>query len=153
MLYVGGYGPDAALILRTARELGDDLQLIGGDGVGMDGFWSIAGDLGERTIFSDRPEHATGPTQRRSSSGFKAADWAHAWAASRRMPRFRCGPGGRARRHVRVGSGREMLRRGRFETVVGRVTFDHKGDLEGAVWQWKLWTGGDYVPLDRLVSQ
>ena len=56
VLYVGGYGRDAGLILRTARELGDDLQLIGGDGISMDGFWSIAGDLGERTIFSDRPE-------------------------------------------------------------------------------------------------
>ena len=64
VLYVGGYGPDAGLILRTARELGDDLQLIGGDGIGMDGFWSIAGDLGERTIFSDRPECATAPTRR-----------------------------------------------------------------------------------------
>ena len=46
-----------------------------------------------------------------------------------------------------------MLRRGRFETVLGRVTFDSKGDLEGAVWQWKVWIDGDYVPLNGLATQ
>jgi branched-chain amino acid transport system substrate-binding protein len=56
VLYVGGYGPDAALILRTARERANDLRLVGGDGLGMDEFWSIAGELGERTIFSGRPD-------------------------------------------------------------------------------------------------
>jgi branched-chain amino acid transport system substrate-binding protein len=30
MVYVGGYGPDAARIVRAAREHGDDLQLVGG---------------------------------------------------------------------------------------------------------------------------
>ena len=30
--------------------------MIGGDGLGMDGFWAVAGVLGERTIFSDFPD-------------------------------------------------------------------------------------------------
>ena len=40
-----------------------------------------------------------------------------------------------------------MLRRGRFDTVLGRVAFDEKGDLKGASWQWQQWTDGTYVPL------
>ena len=108
VLYVGGYGPDAALILRTARELGDDLQLIGGDGLGMDGFWSIAGESGERTIFSDRPDARDRPDaaaliarfQSRGlgtrMGGLEAYATVQVWAA-----------GGRARRHVRARSGRE----------------------------------------------
>jgi hypothetical protein len=44
----------------------------------------------------------------------------------------------------------EALRRGRFDTVLGRVAFDYKGDLEHAAWQWKVWTDGDYVPLQHL---
>jgi branched-chain amino acid transport system substrate-binding protein len=154
VLYVGGYGPDAGLILRTARELGDDLQLIGGDGISMDGFWSIAGDLGERTIFSDRPEARHRPDaaalierfQGRGlgtrMGGLEAYATMQVWAqAVERAGTFESAAVER------------MLRRGRFETVLGRVTFDHKGDLEGAVWQWKAWTGGDYVPLDRLFTQ
>jgi branched-chain amino acid transport system substrate-binding protein len=154
VLYVGGYGPDAGIILRTARELGDDLQLIGGDGIAMDGFWSIAGDLGERTIFSDRPEARDRPDaaalierfQGRGlgtrMGGLEAYATMQVWAqAVERAGTFESAAVER------------MLRRGRFETVLGRVTFDHKGDLEGAVWQWKVWTGGDYVPLDRLFTQ
>jgi branched-chain amino acid transport system substrate-binding protein len=56
ILYVGGYGREAGLILRTARERGDRLQLVGGDGLGMDGFWAEAGAAGDGTIFSARPE-------------------------------------------------------------------------------------------------
>jgi branched-chain amino acid transport system substrate-binding protein len=154
VLYVGGYGPDAALILRTAREIGDDLQLIGGDGMSMDGFWSIAGDLGERTIFSDRPEVRDRPDaaaliERFQSrglgtrmGGLEAYATIQVWAqAVERAGTFESAAVER------------MLRRGRFETVLGRVAFDRKGDLQRAFWQWKVWTGGDYVPLDGLASQ
>jgi branched-chain amino acid transport system substrate-binding protein len=154
VLYVGGYGPDAALILRTARDLGDDLQLIGGDGISMDGFWSIAGDLGERTIFSDRPEVRDRPDaaaliERFQSrglgarmGGIEAYATIQVWAqAVERAGTFESAAVER------------MLRRGRFESVLGRVAFDPKGDLKRAVWQWKVWTGGDYVPLDGLASQ
>ena len=34
--------------------------------------------------------------------------------------------------------------------MLGPVAFDDKGDLEDAAWQWKVWTDGDYVPLEHL---
>ena len=40
-----------------------------------------------------------------------------------------------------------MLRRGRFETVLGPVVFDDKGDLEKGAWQWQVWSDGNYQPL------
>ena len=55
VLYLGGYGPDAARILLALRARGDDLQLVGGDGLGMDEFWTIAGEAGAGTLFSTRP--------------------------------------------------------------------------------------------------
>ena len=33
------------------------------------------------------------------------------------------------------------------------VAFDEKGDLEDAAWQWKVWTDGDYVPLEKFATQ
>ena len=45
------------------------------------------------------------------------------------------------------------LRRGRFDTVLGPVAFDGKGDLEGAAWQWRVWTDGEYIPLEQLATQ
>jgi branched-chain amino acid transport system substrate-binding protein len=154
VLYVGGYGSDAGRILRTARERGDDLQLIGGDGLGMDGFWAVVGDLGERTIFSDFPDVRDRPdaaavlerfqgrglgTRTFGLGAYAAVQvWAHAVERARTFE-----PASVAR----------MLRRGRFETVLGRVAFDGKGDLENAAWQWKVWTDGTYVPLAQSATQ
>ena len=154
VLYIGGYGPDAGRILRTARERGDDLQLIGGDGLGMDGFWSVAGDLGERTIFSDRPDVRVRPDAAAVLERFRSRGlgtrtfglgayaavqvWAQAVERARTFEPARVA---------------QMLRRGRFESVLGRVAFDAKGDLKGAAWQWKVWTDGTYVPLEQSASQ
>ncbi|HYZ26842.1 MAG TPA: branched-chain amino acid ABC transporter substrate-binding protein [Geminicoccaceae bacterium] len=154
VLYVGGYGPDAALILRTARERGDDLRLLGGDGLGMDEFWSVAGDFGERTIFSGRPDVRHRPDAaalldrfrghglRPRTSGLGAYAAVQVWAEAVE----RAGT-------LDLPAVARSLRRGRFDTVLGRVAFDRKGDLRGAAWQWKAWTDGDYVPLELLATQ
>jgi branched-chain amino acid transport system substrate-binding protein len=41
----------------------------------------------------------------------------------------------------------KILHRGGFETVLGRVAFDSKGDLEGASWEWQQWIDGRQVPI------
>jgi branched-chain amino acid transport system substrate-binding protein len=154
VLYVGGYGPDAGRIVRNARERGDGFQLIGGDGVGMDGFWSVAGKFGERTIFSGRPDVRNRPDaaailerfRRRGLgsgiSGLGAYAAVQVWAQAVE----RAGS-------VELSAVAETLRRSRFQTVLGRVEFDQKGDLEDAAWQWKVWTNGDYVPLETFATQ
>ncbi|RUU01902.1 branched-chain amino acid ABC transporter substrate-binding protein, partial [Mesorhizobium sp. USDA-HM6] len=35
-----------------------------------------------------------------------------------------------------------------FDTVIGRIGFDDKGDLSAQSWIWYVWRGGTYVPLD-----
>jgi branched-chain amino acid transport system substrate-binding protein len=154
VLYIGGYGPDAGLILRTAHERGDDLQLVGGDGLSMDGFWTVAGDEGEGTIFSYRPDVRDRPDAAELLARFQAR------GLDRRLGRLssyaavqvwaqaveRAGT-------IQLASVAKELRRGRFETVLGPVAFDRKGDLEGAAWQWKVWRDGDYVPLNGLATR
>jgi branched-chain amino acid transport system substrate-binding protein len=149
VLYVGGYGPDAGLILRTARAQGHDLQLVGGDGLGMEEFWSVAGAAGEGTIFSARPSihrdsdvaairaalRLGGPGPGSGGTGAYAAVAAWAQAVER------------AGTDDLAAVARE-LRRGRYRTVLGPVAFDRKGDLQGAAWEMQVWSDGDYAPLD-----
>ena len=153
VLYIGGYGPDAGLILRSARESGDDLQMIGGDGLDMEGFWSVAGEFGERTIFSGRPDVRNRPAaaavlERIRSRGLRPlATGLGTYAAVQVW----------AQAVTRAGTPElaavtRALRRGHFDTVLGRVAFDAKGDLESAAWQWQVWTDGAYMPLDQLAS-
>jgi branched-chain amino acid transport system substrate-binding protein len=151
VLYVGGYGPDAGLILRTARERNYDLQLVGGDGVGMDGFWTVTGDVGEGTIFSGRPDVRGRPAAAELITRFQAQGLGsrigglgsyaavQVWAqAVERAGSLELAPVARA------------LRRGRFDTVLGRVAFNRKGDLTDAAWQWKVWRNGDSAPLEQF---
>ena len=148
VLYVGGYGPDAARILRAVRARGETLQLVGGDGLGMDEFWTIAGRIGEGTLFSARPSPAALPAAAEVMAEFQARGlgtrsaglatyaavqvWAQAVerAGSLELPAVA-----------------GMLRRGRFTSVLGPVAFDNNGDLEDASWQWRRWSGGTYLPL------
>jgi branched-chain amino acid transport system substrate-binding protein len=151
VLYIGGYGADAGAVMRSLRPQGDQVQLIGGDALGGEEFWLAAGAAGEGTIFSARP----------------AIRWGSEAAAVRAALRGRGpGPGGVAAYAAvevwaqaveRAGTAAaslvaEELRRGRFDTVLGRVAFDDKGDLRGAGWQMQIWSDGDYRPLDRHVA-
>ena len=148
VLFLGGYGPDAGRIIRALRAGGDDLQLVGGHGLGMDEFWKIAGEAGTGTLFTTRPKpkglpaatellnrlRAQDPGTRSAGLGWYAAVqvWAQAVARAGTLD---------------VAAVAKMLRRRHFDTVLGRLTFDPKGDLEGASWQWQQWTDGTYVPL------
>ena len=44
----------------------------------------------------------------------------------------------------------ETLRASQFDTVLGRVGFDQKGDVTGAnTFVWYVWKGGELVPLEE----
>lgn len=144
--YLGGYGPDAGRIVRTAKMRGRELRLVGGHALGMAEFWETAAAAGEGTIFTGRRDEgrtdsrplrelrARGLGQRPTSLASYAAVeiWAQAVA--------RAGT-------AEPGAVTVALHRGRFGTVIGKVAFDGKGDLEGAAWQWQVWRNGDYEPL------
>ena len=148
-LYLGGYGPDAARILLALRARADDLQLVGGDGLGMGEFWTIAGKAGAGTLFSTRPDPKGLPAAaevmaRLQAQGLRSLRASGlGWYAAVQVW---------ARAVERAGTAdlaavARTLRRGHFDTVLGRVAFDQKGDLEGATWQWQVWQDGNYAPL------
>lgn len=50
---------------------------------------------------------------------------------------------------VRTKAVAEALRAHEFETVLGRIGFDEKGDVTGyKPFSWYVWKDGDYVPVD-----
>jgi branched-chain amino acid transport system substrate-binding protein len=151
VLYVGGYGPDAARILLALRARGDDLQLVGGDGLSMDEFWTIAGKDGAGTLFSTRPNPKGLPAaaellDRLRAKGLGMSSAGLGWYAAVQVWAQAVERAGKLDLPAVV----KMLHRGRFDTVLGPVTFDEKGDLAGAAWQWQLWDNGTYRPLSEL---
>jgi branched-chain amino acid transport system substrate-binding protein len=151
LLYVGGYGPDAGRIARAARERGSDLQLVGGDGLGMEEFWAEAGSAGEGTVFTARHDPSGEPSAAPVLQAFRALGLGplptglDAYAAVQVW----------AEAATRAGTAEpakvvQALHRGRFATALGKVAFDEKGDVEGAVWQWQVWRDGAYAPWQPM---
>ena len=148
VLYIGGYGPDAGLILRTARGEGHDIQLIGGDGIGMGEFWSVVGHAGEGAVFTRRPVMNDHPITTKLLAEFESRGLGTrtggmgAYAAVQVWGRAveRAGT-------IELGPVAAALRHGRFTTVLDHIAFDRKGDLKGADWQWKVWSDGSRLPI------
>jgi branched-chain amino acid transport system substrate-binding protein len=149
--YIGGYGPDAARIVRVLRERGDRLRLVGGHALGMAEFWELAGAAGAGTVFTGRTD--VGPADSRVLHELRARGlgWRPTSLATYAAVEVWAQAAERAGTVDPV-TATETLHRARFESVLGRVAFDAKGDLKDAGWRWQVWTNGDYEPLTSAVA-
>jgi branched-chain amino acid transport system substrate-binding protein len=148
VLYYAGYAPDAALLLRSAREELNDLQLVGGDALALEDFGLIAGPASEGTLFTNypdprrRPEAAavaarlTSPGARMGSLMTYAALQVWVQAVDKANT-------------LKTTAVAEVLHSQEFETILGRIGFDAKGDVAGnETFVWYQWQGGDIRPVD-----
>jgi branched-chain amino acid transport system substrate-binding protein len=148
VLYYAGYAPEAALLVRLAREKHDDLQLVGGDAVGVEDFGLIAGPAGEGTLFTNYLD----PRGRREAA---------AVAARIARPAGRVGPFMTyasvqvwAQAVQKAGTFEtkavaNALRSHEFDTVLGRIGFDAKGDVTGyETFVWYVWKHGKSAPVE-----
>lgn len=149
VLYVGGYHAEVALIVRAARDRAYALQIISGDALATEEFALIAGPGAEGTLFTFSADPRRNPdaapvVERFRAENFEPAGytllsyaavqlWAQAVekAASLELPAVIA-----------------TLRGQEFDTVLGPVDFDDKGDLTNQSWVWYVWRGGEYVPVE-----
>ena len=140
VVYIAGYGPAAGRIAAELRERGARMQIAGGDGLGGPEFWAEAGDAGEGVVFTARPDVASAPAAAPVVEALRAlglqmpATTLGAYAAVQVWAEAARRAG--ATDPVAVTA---ALHRGRFDSVLGRVAFDERGDLVGAVWRWRVW--------------
>jgi branched-chain amino acid transport system substrate-binding protein len=149
VLYLGGRHHAAALMARTARDRGYSLQLVSGDPLSTEEFGLIAGPAAEGTLFTfsaDARQNAeAGPVVKRfraenfEPAGYTLLSYAavQVWAQAVEKAQSMDLPAIIA-----------LLRNNQFDTVLGRIGFDDKGDLAAQTWTWYVWRGGEYVPLE-----
>ncbi len=146
VLYLGGRQAEVALIARAAKERGYSVPLVAGDGVSSEDFGVIAGSAADGTLFTFAPDRAETPKQRRSSSGSKSKSSSRRVTPCTRMALSKP-------QAVEMAGSLELpavissLRSQQFNTVLGPIGFDNKGDVRGSSWIWYVWTGGGYAPV------
>ncbi len=132
-VYAGGYASDIALIARLTKKKLPDLKLVSGDTLATDDFLLIAGEAGEGAHFTFgpdfrlRPEAATVVAAFRDTDSFEPAGYTlqsyaaiQAWAEAVQQAGSLESAG-----VIRA------LHGGAFDTVIGKIGFDKKGDVTG----------------------
>jgi branched-chain amino acid transport system substrate-binding protein len=143
--YVGGYHTEAGLMIRQANDQGYKPQLVSGDALVTDEFWKIAGDTGEGTLMTFSPdprknEAAAPVVERYRAQGYEPEGYTlytsgaiQAWAQA-----------AEAAGTVDLDPMIETLRNDQFDTVLGQIGFDEKGDVTAPGYVWYVWKSGQY---------
>ncbi len=151
VLYVGGYHTEAGLILRQMREQGMATQLISGDALVTNEFWSITGDAGEGVLMTFGPDPrkipaAAGVVEKFRAEGFEPEGYTlYTYAAVQVFVDAATRTGG-----FDTGALIDDIQSNGFETVIGPLGFDDKGDITTPAYVWYQWEAGQYIERGAL---
>lgn len=145
LIYVGGYHTEAALIARDMQTLGMDAQIMSGDALVSDEYWAIAGDAGQGTLMTFPPDPRERPAASTQLAAFEAEGYdpegytLYTYAAIQTW----------AEAVEQAGSTDldaviDVLRKATFDTALGPLTFDSKGDPLGQGYTMYQWDDGRY---------
>jgi branched-chain amino acid transport system substrate-binding protein len=145
VFYVGGYHTEAGLMVRQAREQGYPVQLVSGDALVTDEFWKITGDAGAGTLMTFSPDPRKNPmaapvVKKFRDGGYEPEGYTlytygaiQAWAQAAEKAGT-----------TDTSEVEEALYTGEFDTVLGKIGFDKKGDVTAPGYVWYVWKDGTY---------
>ncbi|MGB9143286.1 MAG: branched-chain amino acid ABC transporter substrate-binding protein [Aestuariivirga sp.] len=146
-VYIGGYHPEEGIIARQMAEQGLKAQIISGDSMNVLEFWTIAGTAGDGLIFTFAPEPRNIPEAKAVVEKFKAAGYdpegytLYTYAA---VQAFAAAATATKGFDSKAMAG--WLRAGNpFDTVLGNLTLDAKGDVKDAKYVWYRFHDGKYA--------
>lgn len=145
VLYVGGYHTEAGLMKRQMVDQGMSTLLVSGDALVTDEYWSITGPAGEGTLMTFSPDPRKNPVAKpvvdaleaagKTAEGYSLYTYAaiQAFADAAKAA-------GSTDYEALIGA----LNKGEFETVLGKLSFDDKGDVTLPGYVWYEWKDGNY---------
>ena len=145
VFYVGGYHTEAGLMIRQAHEQGYKPQLVSGDALVTDEYWKITGDAGAGTLMTFSPDPRKNKAAEPLVQRFRDANYEpegytlytygaiQAWAQAAEKAGS-----------VDTDALIKALRGEKFDTVLGNIGFDDKGDVTAPGYVWYVWDSGQY---------
>src|SRR6201987_2812546 len=131
LVYVGGYHQESGLLVRQMRDQGLKTVLMAGDALADKEFASITGPAGEGVLFTFGPDPRKKPTAAAVVAKFKAKNIdpggypLYTSAACQVWPQAAAKAGTTDPKKVA-----ETIRAGSWDTVIGKLEFDAKGDIK-----------------------
>jgi branched-chain amino acid transport system substrate-binding protein len=149
IIFVGGYHKEAGQILRQMRNQGLKTVLIAGDSLADKEYASITGAAGEGTLFTFGPDPRKKPTAAAIVRKFKEKGidpegyTLYTYAAFEIWTQAVKKAGTTDPKKVA-----EVIRAGKWNTVIGTISYDKKGDITAIDWAMFKWDKtGNYDEL------
>ncbi|RKZ35837.1 MAG: branched-chain amino acid ABC transporter substrate-binding protein, partial [Gammaproteobacteria bacterium] len=145
VIYLGGYHTEAGLMVRQARDQGYNVQMISGDALVTDEYWKITGPAGEGTLMTFSPDPRKNPVaapivKKFRDGGYEPEGYTlYTYGAIQAWVQAVTAAGGTDTNKVI-----KALRSGQFETVLGKIGFDQKGDVTAPGYVFYKWSKGTY---------
>lgn len=145
IIYVGGYHTEAGLIIRQAREQGMNATLMSGDALVTDEYWQITGPAGEGTLMTFSPDPARNPEAKPIVDKFLAQNYKpegytlYTYGAIQAFAQAAEAAGSTDLDKLTA-----TLKSKQFETVLGQIGFDPKGDVTAPGYVVYVWHDGKY---------
>lgn len=150
LVYVGGYHPEAGLILRQMRDQGLQTVLMAGDAMASKEYASITGPAGAGTLFTFGPDPRNKPTAKAIVEKFKSKNidpegyTLYTYAAIQVWADAVKKAGTTDPKKVMA-----TIKVNPWDTVIGTLEFDAKGDikqLDYVVYKWDA--NGNYAEVN-----
>ena len=150
VLYAGGYSGDIGIILRQAKKELPNLRLFSGDSLVNAEFMFIAGDASEGSYFTFGPDMRLKPEAADVVAAIREEDayepegsTLYSYGAVQTWAQAAEKAGSLKPKAVI-----NAMRTGSFETVLGKIGFDEKGDVTGmSAFVWYVFGKDDYSPV------
>ncbi len=145
-IYFGGYHTEAGLIIRQAAEQGLKAQFVGADSLVTDELWKIAGPAANGVLMTFNPDPRENPKAKDVVAKFKSQGYDPegytllSYAAVQVWGQAATKAGS-----VDTAKVGDALRGGTFDTVIGPLSFDAKGDLKNPEYVFYIWKDGKYA--------
>ena len=150
IVYDGGYHQEAGLIVRQMRDQGLKTILMAGDALASREFASITGPAGEGVLFTFPPDPRKRPTAAAVVKKFKDKGIdpegyvLYTYAAFQIWAQAANKAGTIDPQKVAT-----AMRAGTWDTVLGPIAFDKKGDITGSGWAVYRWDKeGNYQEIE-----
>jgi branched-chain amino acid transport system substrate-binding protein len=149
LVYLGGYKTEGGLIVRQMRDQGMKTVLMGGDALMTEEYWAITGPAGEGTLMTFSPDPRLIPGNAELVKYFRSQNYepeaytlytyaaVQAWAQAVEKAKT-----------TDWKAVAKVLKSDRFDTTLGNLGFDAKGDATSPGYVMYVWKNGKYAYAD-----
>ena len=145
--FVAGYSTGTGLIVRQLKEQKADIQIIGGDAIFTNQFWSVTGPSGEGVLMSCGADPRKFPEAKDALAALRKTGYEPEGYTLNAYAALQVIAEGIKRAGQDPVKAAAAIRQTPVQTVIGTLNYDAKGDIVHPAFSMYRWHDGNYTEI------